>query len=842
MQDHAESHCVPYFRYFGPTAIVPGFKRMVVSVRDRRRIGGFGGSPHQSENEQRHIGELPIYNPNDPSPVPRLILQLVDTFFLHLGCNYRFLREGKFKRMVEAKTVEPILVDAVCATAARFSDHPSFDSGLDDKPEKSEYGQFYAGRAKSLTVDTFACPSVAAVQACLLMAYESFGASLDSALWMYVGLANRMAVDLGLQTFDGVRYQKEKDLWDRRTHNHKGNDGGSNESWQSTDNDTLSPEEQMEAEQERVDTLWAVFMLDRVVSSSTGRPVTFRDDDFELPLPPSTIDPATGWPDPSSTLIRIIHLYGRVSDVLNKIRDANDLTQEKMSKLAQMENDLTQLYRKQDPRLRFDANNFQKYVKQRQGTTFILFHFWFHALIIILHQPTLLTPFGSLSRRRQLKPHSRELSMSSAKTIADILAFAGLVDPKIYIGNPFTSQPIYIAACAFLMESVADRPGPASPEITPPPASKLEPSKTPHSKSNSSGDAKTSRHFLLASAANQNYQLCYKSLQQLREYWGGVKYILTALDQKSKGIWDCETYTKEEYESAKFPRRVSLTRVSRLEDPSSPNVPPFGWSLTGTTNSPNSSLTLLYQNVSTGTPHPTPIQQPSPAGASAVTPPRNMIWDPIRRSLPETPALFPPPYPQPNVSAVRYSAHPSKAHRLPTSSIPTNQSPGKSFLGYETLPPEDINPNMLGSDGKLQMLTGLGQGNHQSPPPPAHSYTTSSHHSSNYEPSIIRDAAQDNTVDSAPSQQHDNASSACNANTGGYPYEFTQSGLASGSHSYLGPAGSITDAITFDSQEIDIGALGLPIEMMPPWLEYLPGDVMGLFDGTLSGGNNQQMG
>jgi hypothetical protein len=40
----AESHRVPYFRYFGPTAIVPGFKQMVVSVREHRRSTGAGSS------------------------------------------------------------------------------------------------------------------------------------------------------------------------------------------------------------------------------------------------------------------------------------------------------------------------------------------------------------------------------------------------------------------------------------------------------------------------------------------------------------------------------------------------------------------------------------------------------------------------------------------------------------------------------------------------------------------------------------------------------------------------------------------------------------------------------
>ena len=39
-----DSHRVPYFRYFGPTAIVPGFKQMVVSVRERRRSTGTGSS------------------------------------------------------------------------------------------------------------------------------------------------------------------------------------------------------------------------------------------------------------------------------------------------------------------------------------------------------------------------------------------------------------------------------------------------------------------------------------------------------------------------------------------------------------------------------------------------------------------------------------------------------------------------------------------------------------------------------------------------------------------------------------------------------------------------------
>jgi hypothetical protein len=113
-------------------------------------------------------------------------------------------------------------------------------------------------------------------------------------------------------------------------------------------------------------------MLDRVISSGTGRPVTLKDDDFELPFPKITPNVENGWPNPFPALIQIIHLYGRVSDLLNNIRSVQDVTPEKVEGLSGMENDLTQLYQRLDDRLTFNAANFQHYVKSGEGTNFIL--------------------------------------------------------------------------------------------------------------------------------------------------------------------------------------------------------------------------------------------------------------------------------------------------------------------------------------------------------------------------------------------------------------------------------------------------------------------------------------
>ncbi|TVY85053.1 Nitrogen assimilation transcription factor nit-4 [Lachnellula suecica] len=805
-----ENHRVPYFRYFGPTAIVPGFKQMVVSVRENRRSTGAnsavpmspgsggslrGGTPSHASDSRASV-DMPIYDQEDPLPVNRLIIHLVETFFDHVGSNYPFLRRNSFIQRVEERLVEPILVDAVCALAARFSDHPLLIGSHDSSYPKSDYGHVFARRAKAAVVDTFPCPTIAAVQACLLLAYEGFGSNQDSALWMYLGCAIRMAVDLGLQKLDGVRHQGQKDPEVHRLSTDSGT------------SDPISAHDKIRVEQERVDTLWAVFMLDRVISSGTGRPVTLRDEDFELNFPEVVGNAESGWPNPFPALIQIIHLYGRVSDLLNNIRDVKDVTPKKIEGLAGMERDLTQFYQKLDTRLTFNAANFQHYVKAGEGTNFILVHFWFHTLIMLLHQPTLIHSFEG--QIQQLLPNSRELSMSSAKTIADILAFAELIDPRSFIGNPFTSQPMYVAASAFLMESAAQTSQPTSRDTSPPrSASKGEQTKD----SKYGGKTKDlQKHSLLAAAANQNYQRCYKALQQLEIYWAGARYILVALDQKAKGIWDPETYTEQEYESTKtkqdmipnWRRKLSLAAPSpgRLglsprpettpESPLNDSSQAIGWSLTGTTNSPSSNLTFMYQNMINEQ-----VQQPQSAPLQPA--PGNMIYDPIRSSLPESSA-----------------GSTSTANYPPSSRFQYNAQP-RPNISHSMAPPAPKYPHISSESASTtdaEMLLGL-----QNSP---FAQTPGSH----------------NSFDNPQ-----NMSSPNNARSdGGAVYSYSNASMFPGANSYSG-LGGVGDMM-MESQDIDMSTMGGD---MMPWLEYLPQDILNFFDGgnnnaALSGDGSMNMG
>lgn len=563
------------------------------------------GNPALTPTTASGVAEgIPFYDPNDTAPNNPLIAQLIETFFVHLGCNFPFLRRETFTRDVEEKRVDAILVDAVCAVAARFSNHPLLQTtptqvGEVNAPQNSrrcEYGTAFANRAKSQVVDTFACPNLATVQACILLAYVEFGSNRDSGLWMFLGIAIRMAQDLGLQKLEGTR--GDANSRKERIKMRSQSTGSEGERCEDGHGNKLEGESQEEgtkdegAERERTDTFWAVIFLDRVISSGTGRPVTIRDKEVEIDLPIE--EACSPYPPPFPALIRIVKLYGRITDLLNSINDVDTVASDTFSRLTGMEAELTKIYQRLSPNLHFNVPNFRHYSSINQSAVFLLLHIWFHTLIVLLHRPTLLIAFEG--RVQQLFPDSHELSMSSAKTISDILSFAELIDPRAVTGNPFTSQPIYIAACAFLQESLMHSPNPTSRSSSPPPLDAPQLLNTPvfgsiesmssrnmsrpptgglGSPVSSSGatsvgcegdmvsDFKLKRsvedgtqpqkisqkHALLAQAAHGEYQKCYKALKGLEMYWEGVKYILTVLDQKAKGIVDPLLYTEEEMQS-----------------------------------------------------------------------------------------------------------------------------------------------------------------------------------------------------------------------------------------------------------------------------------------------------
>ncbi|KAL2824095.1 fungal-specific transcription factor domain-containing protein [Aspergillus cavernicola] len=826
---------VPYFRYFGPTAIVPGFKQMVVQVRGSRKsnasLSSDSISPLRSPKlldravhhlntmadsaDNRDANTIPFYDRDDSLPVGNLVTHLCELFFVHLGCSFPFLRRDRFLRDLKEKKIDTMLVDSVCALSARFSPHPLLSppqappiAASEPQPDvkKSDRGQPFANRAMSALVDALSCPTLSVVQACLLLAYEEFGSNHDSGLWMYLGISIRMAQDLGMQKLQGLDYSygrmgvtpsavvtgQASKLREDQYDEPQTASGSTKESQE--------VEDRRAWERERVDSFWSIFFLDRVISSGTGRPVTLRDEDIELRFPlQSESQLPNGWPAPFPPLIRIIHLYGRVTDLINGMQDVNHVTPDTLKRLAGMESDLTGIYQRLSPKLHFNAANFQAYVKAKEGTNFILLHFWFHTVIVLLHQPTLLNSFGGTIQH--LYPNSRELSMSSAKTIADILSFSELVDGKSFIGNPFTTQPMYIAACAFLMES-AYYSSPSSRSGSPTNQALLANQTSGFvmssiDTSNTSERKPTTKHSLLASAARENYQRCYKALKALETYWEGSKYILTVLNQKAKGIVDPLLYTEEEMEgTAETPsvqpiagsdwRQATLSTgpTNAAEGSVSPRMDPsqaIGWALTNATNSSQPNLSLLYQ---------------MPAASTEHVSDKSTYPSQYSHSYTNVPVQ----------SGVAQSSN-AFARDLEPTSTSTSNVDHDSMVSSGRVPTSDAN-----------LLLGL---NSQYPSPAPRPSNSQSTHNQNIPPS---------------------SSSALDPHVAAYNYipSTTSDRQASGNH-MVSRHSDINSGVNpqmgdllIESQDIDMSALQqqdqLPFPFSGlPWLEYLPQDVLSYF-------------
>jgi hypothetical protein len=307
--------------------------------------------------DNRDANTIPFYDRDDALPVGDLVTHLCKLFFARLGCNFPFLQEERFLHDLKDKKVDTMLVDAVCALSARFSPHPSLCApqapqvdGSEPAPDfkKSDRGQPFARRAMSALVDSLSCPTLSVVQACLLLAYDEFGSNHDSGLWMYLGISIRMAQDLGMQKLQGIKYNYGQTgltpnaVMTGQAGKFADHQYDEPQVHHTPDMDLLILNSQRARERERVDSFWSVFFLDRVISSGTGRPVTLRDEDIELCFPlQSESQLPNGWPAPFPILTRIIHLYGRVTDLINGIQNVKHVTPDTLKRLAGMESYLT---------------------------------------------------------------------------------------------------------------------------------------------------------------------------------------------------------------------------------------------------------------------------------------------------------------------------------------------------------------------------------------------------------------------------------------------------------------------------------------------------------------------
>ena len=200
---------------------------------------------HQQQQQQsERLGDPSILFEDD-LPAQWVLDELLPIFFDRLGDHYLCLnRAGLEKRLSnERHRVPPMLLNVMCALAARYSTDSRIVAGRSSFRSHT-FGMEFADKAKVFLAPSLSVPSRTTTLAFLMMAWHEFACNLDSAFWMYAGLALRMAIDLGIHrqaSTSGPRDMSDADFID----------------------DALL--------------FWAVYQMDRVLAIGSGRPTSIKD-------------------------------------------------------------------------------------------------------------------------------------------------------------------------------------------------------------------------------------------------------------------------------------------------------------------------------------------------------------------------------------------------------------------------------------------------------------------------------------------------------------------------------------------------------------------------------------
>ncbi|KAF9278308.1 hypothetical protein BGZ68_008657 [Mortierella alpina] len=182
-----------------------------------------------------------------------VIQYLVHVYFECFHPHWMIVDKDKFMAQLKdaVSPPDPLLLVAICAAGAKYSDH----EGLCAEPGNlSSIGEQFLTHARILLQDRFDMPSMSTLQALLILYWCQVQTGRASLRFMYVGMAIRMAQEMGLnRPLDSKRAKEtdEREIQIRKT------------IW------------------------WSCYQADRWTSAALGKPMVISDVDCLVDYPAS---------------------------------------------------------------------------------------------------------------------------------------------------------------------------------------------------------------------------------------------------------------------------------------------------------------------------------------------------------------------------------------------------------------------------------------------------------------------------------------------------------------------------------------------------------------------------
>lgn len=175
-----------YYRRFGPTAVIPGLRRLSVVVDpeqeesptdgDRPEAGYTPSSGDNSSPGSTASNQSRLFDKHSREPHPDMVPRILDVFFDHFGGHFPFLNAQILGGHVRSGEASSFLLNAIAALTVRFF---PLDGELAVLQRGSDVpwrrGAPFLKKAKEQIVPLLSIPAPEVVGGLLILAWAEFG-------------------------------------------------------------------------------------------------------------------------------------------------------------------------------------------------------------------------------------------------------------------------------------------------------------------------------------------------------------------------------------------------------------------------------------------------------------------------------------------------------------------------------------------------------------------------------------------------------------------------------------------------------------------------------------------
>lgn len=449
---------------------------------EEKRFDVEGEKPaNQEEHSLLHEGA-------DKLPSKELQEHLAEVFFDYVyGQSYHLLHKPSFMRKLAQGTVPPVLMLAVCAISARFSNHPHVRT----EPAFLR-GENWASASREIALRRYDTPNITILICYLILGLHEFGTCQGGRSWMFGGMAQRMAYAL----------QLHRDL----DHDPKDRTPGGRNGLTFTDREI------------RRRTMWACFLMDRFNSSGTDRPIFVGEQYIRAQLPikenyyqmeingptedlegnvPNPLEPGLGQManaqdnmGVAAYLVRLVSVWGRLIIYLNlggKERDKHPMWAEE-SRFCQIKNAVKEWKSSLPAALEYTTENLQNHASEKIANQFLLLHIVYNQTLLFMNRFALPSP---CSRSTLPKEMPDDFISEAAQTAMDA---ANQISILIHEATDHLVVAPFVGYCAFFSSTVHIQ-------------------------------GAFSKNHQLEASSKQNLAWNVKYLTKIKKYWGMFHFV-----------------------------------------------------------------------------------------------------------------------------------------------------------------------------------------------------------------------------------------------------------------------------------------------------------------------------